>query len=97
MFYPDAMKSLRFVPLLFVLTAALYAQTTGAGTISGTLTDQSGAIVPGATVIVHNTNTGAERSLASNDAGAPPCIACCDHGPRASAVGRATSPSRSKM
>ena len=42
-------------------TAALIAQTFR-GTILGTVTDQSGAVVSGATVKVKNVNTGQERT-----------------------------------
>src|SRR6266480_2155085 len=51
------------------LAASLSAQTTGAGTITGTITDPSGAVVPAAAVAVRNTATQAERSIATNDAG----------------------------
>jgi hypothetical protein len=47
--------------------AALFAQA-GSGTITGTVTDPSGAVVPGA-AIVTNTNTGVAHSLTTNDAG----------------------------
>lgn len=46
-----------------------YGQTAGAGTITGTLTDQSGAAVPDATVVIRNTDTAVERKTQSNDAG----------------------------
>ena len=58
---------------MFVLLAsfagAAFAQTAGSGTITGTLTDPSGAVVPGAEVLVKNTDTGIERKTASNEAG----------------------------
>ncbi len=41
----------------------------GTGSITGTITDPSGAVVPGATVIVLNTDTGVARTTATNDAG----------------------------
>jgi hypothetical protein len=49
--------------------ASLNAQTAGAGTITGTITDPSGGAVPGAAVVVKNTATETERSLMSNEAG----------------------------
>jgi hypothetical protein len=56
--------------IIVALTAgSAFAQTAGAGTITGTLTDQTGAAVPGATVVVRNTDTGIERSTTSNDSG----------------------------
>ena len=59
---------------LWILTMALFAsavfaQNSGAGTITGTLTDPAGSVVPGAAVAVRNTNTGATVSLATNGAG----------------------------
>ncbi|WP_035349551.1 TonB-dependent receptor [Edaphobacter aggregans] len=45
------------------------AQTAATGTISGTITDASGAVVPNASVTVINTDTGATRALSSNDSG----------------------------
>ncbi len=44
------------------------AQVVG-GTISGIITDATGAALPGAEVIVRNLETGAERKLASDDSG----------------------------
>src|SRR5260370_8571203 len=51
------------------LAASLSAQTTGAGTITGTITDPSGAVVPAAAVAVKNTATQAECALTTNEAG----------------------------
>ncbi len=53
---------------LYPCTAAL-AQTAGAGTISGTVTDTGGAVIGNATVTVTNTDTGAARSITTNNAG----------------------------
>ncbi|MGH9331692.1 MAG: TonB-dependent receptor domain-containing protein, partial [Vicinamibacterales bacterium] len=39
------------------------------GTIEGTIADESGAVLPGVTVTVTNLDTGASRSVLSNDAG----------------------------
>jgi hypothetical protein len=55
--------------LLASFAGAAFAQTSGSGTITGTLTDPSGAIVPGAEVLIKNTDTGIERKTASNEAG----------------------------
>src|SRR5215472_2095787 len=49
------------------LTAA--AQTSGNGSINGTITDQSGAAVPNAAVVVLNTDTGVSRTLTTNGDG----------------------------
>src|SRR5713226_5639088 len=53
---------------LFVLAPSASAQKTS-GTITGTLTDPSGAVVPGATVSVVNERTGAARETATNEQG----------------------------
>ncbi|MGH9449334.1 MAG: carboxypeptidase regulatory-like domain-containing protein [Terriglobia bacterium] len=52
---------------LFVV-APLAGQTTF-GTIAGTVTDQSGAVIPGATVVVVNEATGVERRADTSGAG----------------------------
>ena len=41
------------------------------GTIEGTVTDTSGGVLPGVTVTVVNTDTGAERSVVTNEKGVP--------------------------
>ncbi len=53
---------------LLVLTPTASAQKTS-GTITGTVTDPSGAVVPGATVSVVNERTGAAREAATNEEG----------------------------
>ena len=54
---------------LTVSGGAAWGQITGAGLISGTITDPNGAAVPGAGVVVRNLDTGSELALSSNDAG----------------------------
>ena len=63
---------LRRTLALIVLTffaAAIDAQVVG-GTISGTVTDSTGAVIPNAVVVVHNQDTGTQRTLTTNSAGA---------------------------
>jgi hypothetical protein len=56
-------------PFLLVATvASLHAQT-GSGTITGTVTDASGAVVPGATVSIENPVSGLARSAKTDGAG----------------------------
>src|SRR5258708_28309817 len=58
---------MRLLSCLWLLTAAVSAQTFR-GTILGTVTDASGAVVSGAQVTVRNANTGLERvTLTSAD------------------------------
>jgi hypothetical protein len=55
---------------IFLLSATLnYAQVVG-GTISGTVADSAGAVIPGASVTIRNQETGGERHLLSDSAGA---------------------------
>ena len=51
-----------------VLTSSAVAQVVGA-TLAGAVSDPSGAVLPHATVIVHNSETGTERRLQTDDAG----------------------------
>src|SRR5579862_9402591 len=53
---------------LFGLQASLWAATTGS--ISGTLTDQTGALIPGATLTVTNTAQGVQTKTTSDAKGA---------------------------
>ena len=52
----------------FVLAIAAQGQTSR-GTVSGTVTDPSGAVVAGASVVLTQTATGVRRSAATNEAG----------------------------
>jgi len=52
------------------LGAPAFAQSTAAnGTIEGTILDTSGGVLPGVTVTITNVDTGAERSLTTNEKG----------------------------
>jgi hypothetical protein len=46
--------------MAMMLTASAWAQLSGKGSITGTVTDPSGAVVPGATVTAINPDTGAK-------------------------------------
>src|SRR5919202_446599 len=61
---------LMLTALVFVLLAAslVFAQGTSA-TLSGTVTDPQGAVVPAATLTIINIDTGQQRQVQSNDAG----------------------------
>jgi hypothetical protein len=54
--------------LFLVVSLPLHAQVAG-GTLSGTITDASGAAVPNAQVVVKNSATGVARSFATNAEG----------------------------
>src|SRR5207245_1081399 len=60
---------LRMVLALVFLTATTLAAQTFRGTILGTVTDASGAVVPGATVQVQNVNTGLQRTTQTSTDG----------------------------
>jgi Carboxypeptidase regulatory-like domain len=64
------MQRLRLILPLFLLalTLSVHAQVVG-GTIAGLVTDSSGAAIPGAHILVHNDDTGAQRSLTTNASG----------------------------
>jgi hypothetical protein len=71
------MTGKRFGVVVFFLAVAIlalnsgnvFAQTAGTGIVVGTVTDPSGAAVPGATVTLTDTATNAERTAATNEAG----------------------------
>ena len=58
-----------FFALATFLCAGSLAAQTATGTISGTLTDPKGLPMADATVSVHDTDTGADQSVTTNDAG----------------------------
>src|ERR1044072_434112 len=57
---------------VFILSLASFAGAQGQainGAIEGTVTDESGAVLPGVTVTVTNVDTGETRSVVTNDRG----------------------------
>jgi hypothetical protein len=58
-----------FIGLLFCSTLLLAQTTVGTGSIVGTVTDQSGAVVSGANVEITNTATGQKMQLTTNSSG----------------------------
>lgn len=59
-----------FLPLLLILgSGACFGQSTGSGDIRGSVTDPTGALIPGVTVTVVNVDTGVSKSYTTNDAG----------------------------
>lgn len=70
--YPSALRRLpAIVFLLFVISAFTlgHAQTSGVGNITGTVTDTSGAVVPNASVLITNTDTGVKRTVTTDGSG----------------------------
>jgi len=63
------MMKLRLILAFVVLTAATLVAQTFRGTILGTVTDPSGAVVSGAAVKVKNVNTGLERTTQTTASG----------------------------
>src|SRR5260370_25185979 len=51
------------------LAGIVFAQSTNSGDINGTVTDNTGAAVPGATVTVLNVETGVSKTYVTNDSG----------------------------
>jgi hypothetical protein len=58
------------LPVFLVMASvASFAQSTNAGDIRGTVTDSSGALLPGVKVMVTNVDTGVSKAFVTNDAG----------------------------
>src|SRR5215471_13179357 len=55
--------------LMAFLPGRAVSQTAGSATITGTVTDASGAVVPAVDITVKNTETGIERKTQTSDAG----------------------------
>ena len=62
---------IRFIPgfFLFLSALALQAQGGNAGTVRGTVTDHSGAVIPNATVRLSNEVSGLNRSVTTDGTG----------------------------
>ncbi|MGH9913798.1 MAG: carboxypeptidase-like regulatory domain-containing protein, partial [Pyrinomonadaceae bacterium] len=61
-------KSLLSTALLLILSISTQSQTSR-GTVSGTVLDVNGAVIPGANVVLTNQETGIERTTISNGDG----------------------------
>jgi len=60
---------MRLILVLSLLTSLMFAQSNTSGDITGTITDQSGAIVPGASVTAENTATGLHQTATTSSGG----------------------------
>lgn len=63
-----ASRLLVFLALFLLVATSMSAQTV-TGTMSGTVTDRSGAALPGVTVVIRNLETGLERVSVTNEQG----------------------------
>jgi len=67
------MRSMKLALFLLVVlcvgTLLMWAQSTATGTLAGTVTDQSGAVVSGATVTLTDVATNTSRTTTTNETG----------------------------
>ena len=82
------LASLALLGLLLPLPVT--SQVSG-GAITGTVTDQSGAIVLNATVVVKNLGTGVSQTVASNASGYYDCLLYTSPSPRDGLLSRMPS------
>ena len=65
------LKWVLFLLVVFCLFAAFsgWTQSASSGTVAGTITDPSGAVIPGATVTLTDATTNNSRNATTNAAG----------------------------
>ena len=66
---PIALRALLAAAVFLCLAVAGFAQSTNSSDLRGTVTDSTGAVIPGAKVTIVNTETGVTTELVTNDAG----------------------------
>src|SRR5258705_5708477 len=68
-----ALRRIFFPTMLLVWSIGLFlgveAQTSTVGSISGTVRDPAGAVIPGAQIVIEEERTGLTRRVVSNDEG----------------------------
>src|SRR2546430_5204617 len=64
-----SLRALLVAALSLCMAVAGFAQSTNSSDLRGTVTDSTGAVIPGATVTIVNTETGVTTNLKTNDAG----------------------------
>ncbi len=62
-------KGLSVALLTAAMSASLFAQAAGTASVQGTVKDSSGSVIPNATVVFTNTDTGAKREVKSDASG----------------------------
>ena len=67
--YRGALARMFPILVLILIAATASAQSGNAGTVRGTVTDPTGAVIPGATVHLSNQMSGLDRSATTDDAG----------------------------
>ncbi len=68
-FWPAVARVLAAALLIICMAGFGLAQNTNSGDIRGTVTDASGAVVPGVAVTILNVNTGVSKELVTNSVG----------------------------
>ena len=63
------LSSFALILLIFLSLSTVGLAQELSATLTGTVTDPSGAVVPNATVLIHNNNTNADRSVTTGSAG----------------------------
>ena len=63
------MRLFRVSCLCLLLGASFYLLAQAFTSLTGTVTDPTGAVIPSATIVIANTDTGAERETTSDTAG----------------------------
>jgi len=67
--FRSAVRTFTFVALCTLGLSSAHAQATNSGDIRGTVTDSTGALLPGVTVIVTNNDTGVTNTYTTNGSG----------------------------
>src|SRR5262245_56016479 len=62
------MRRFLSVVVVMVCSVVIWGQTNKGG-ISGTVTDQNGAVVPGATIVITNVGTNQKQTVTSSESG----------------------------
>ena len=63
------LKKLAFTSFFILLCAGFVLGQATSASVSGTITDQNGAVVPGASITIKDTDTGRERKIQTNESG----------------------------